>query len=82
MTKIINLNKHRDLELRIVRTNDEQEQSKLSVALASAMNSLNAAQTWPEHKKTHLLNCRDALDRASFYLNDELKTELEHSDDR
>ena len=67
-------------KLRAVKDTDESI-DKLESAMRSAMHSLRASRTWPEHKMTHLLNCREALERASFYLNDEVGKELERDRD-
>ncbi len=75
MTKIIDINKHMKPKLKIVKT-DNKEIDQLEVAMRSAMHSLRASRTWEEHKIAHLLNCREALDRVSFYLDDEINEEL------
>lgn len=71
MTKIIDINKTKKVKLKVVKSKGK-EIDKLDSAMRSAMHSLNASRTWPKHRKAHLLNCRDALDRASFYLDDEI----------
>lgn len=77
MTKIIDINEKKKVRLKVVKTKGE-EIDKLDAAMRSAMHSLNASRTWPKHRKTHLLNCRDALDRASFYLDDEIDQVMGH----
>ena len=58
--------------LEIVRMDEDSEYDKLMAAMSSAMNSLKASRQWPEFKKAHLLNCKDAVERVSYYLNDEI----------
>jgi hypothetical protein len=62
-------------KLKVVKTEDRNI-DELEVAMRSAMHSLRASRTWEEHKLAHLLNCREALDRVSFYLDDEINEEL------
>lgn len=75
MTKVIDINKHMKPKLKVVKTEDRNI-DELEVAMRSAMHSLRASRTWEEHKLAHLLNCREALDRVSFYLDDEINEEL------
>lgn len=75
MTKVIDINKHMKPKLKVVKTED-RDIDELEVAMRSAMHSLRASRTWSEHKLAHLLNCREALDRVSFYLDDEINEEL------
>lgn len=76
MTKVVDINKNKKKpELRVVRE-EKQDIDKLECAMRSAIHSLRASRNWPQYKKSHLLNCRDALDRVSFYLDDEIKREL------
>ena len=75
MTKVIDINKHMKPKLKVVKTEDRNI-DELEVAMRSAMHSLRASRTWEEHKLAHLLNCREALDRVSFYLDDEINKEL------
>jgi hypothetical protein len=76
VTKIIDINKHMKPRLKIVDTKTDKDIDQLEIAMRSAMHSLRASRTWSEHKVAHLLNCREALDRVSFYLNDEIDQEL------
>ena len=81
MTKIIDIKKHIKPRIRIVKTNEDDENreyDKLYAALSSALHSLQAARNWTEFEKAHLLNCRDALDRAAFYLDDEINEKINH----
>ncbi len=81
MTKIIDISKHMKPKLKIVKTDKDKEIDGLDAALSSAMHSLRASRTWEEHKLAHLLNCREALVRVSFYINDEINEELERKHD-
>jgi hypothetical protein len=76
VTKIIDINKHMKPRLRVVKDIDREDIDQLDCAMRSAMHSLRASRTWNEHKLSHLLNCREALDRVSFYLNDEIDQEI------
>lgn len=75
MTKIIDINRHMKPKLKIVKDKNT-ERDDLEIAMSSAAHSLRASRTWTDHKLAHLLNCRDALDRVSFYLDDEINKEL------
>ena len=78
MTKIIDLEKHRKKPRLQVVNKEEKEKDKLYLAMSSAMYSMRCAKNWEEHRTSHLLNLRDALDRASFLLDDELAEHLGH----
>lgn len=72
MTKIIDINEHRKPRLSIVKNDEDREYDQLMAAMHSAMHCASASRNWSQHKKAWLLNCRDALDRASFLLDDEI----------
>ena len=80
MTKIINIRERIKPRIQIVKTNEDEkrEYDKLHAALSSALHSLKAARNWTEFEKTHLLNCRDAMDRAAFYIDDEINEKINH----
>ena len=77
MTKIIDINERRKTQQKLsILSSDNEEKDKFLLAMYSAMHCAKASRTWSDHKVAWLLNCRDALDRAMFYLEDELNEEL------
>jgi len=76
MGKVINIDKAKKKE-DIKPLPEYGDFDRLIAALYAALHSAKESRLRPQYKERHLLNCRDAIEKASFYIQDEIENELD-----